>query len=266
MFKITVCLLTFNSERLLHDVIPPLLKIADEIVVVDYGSTDKTRYICESFGLQPVYKKFGWHGEQMNYAISLASHDWVLCIDSDEILDQETVNAVLTLKAGDEPDPGMAWQICRHWFVLGEEVRTIYPVSSPDYPVRLFNRNQSRFNNRPVDDQVEGFLRCERIPGYVKHDTFPTLHELFNKLNCYTTRLVQHQKIRPSIGRGVISAIGAFFKWYLFSGAWRKGKVGVATGLYATAYSFLKYFKSWYQHQEKKEPVANEQTDSQIAK
>jgi hypothetical protein len=56
-----------------------------------------------------------------------------------------------------------------------------------------------------------------------------------------------------------------FFKWYLFSGAWRKGKVGVATGLYATAYSFLKYFKSWYQHQEK-ESVANEQTDSQIAK
>lgn len=59
MFQITVCLLTFNSERLLHDVIPPLLKIADEIVVVDSGSTDKTRYICESFGLQPVYKKFG---------------------------------------------------------------------------------------------------------------------------------------------------------------------------------------------------------------
>jgi glycosyltransferase involved in cell wall biosynthesis len=105
MFKITVCLLTFNSERLLHDVIPPLLKIADEIVVVDSGSTDKTRYICESFGLLPVYKKFGWHGEQMNHAISLASNDWVLCIDSDEILDQETVNAVLTLKAGDEPDP-----------------------------------------------------------------------------------------------------------------------------------------------------------------
>ena len=85
-------------------------------------------------------------------------------------------------------------------------------------------------------------------------------------MNGYTTRLVQYHNIRPSIGRGVISAIGAFFKWYLFSGAWRQGKVGMATGLYATAYSFLKYFKSWYRHQEKKEPVANEQTDSQIAK
>ena len=101
-----------------------------------------------------------------------------------------------------------------------------------------FNRTQSRFNNRPVDDQVEGFLHSERIPGYVRHDTFYSLHELFNKLNGYTTRPVQYQTIRPSLSRGAISAIGAFFKWYLFSGARRQGKVGVVTGFYATAYSF----------------------------
>lgn len=146
----------------------------------------------------------------MNHAVSHAHNDWVLCMDSDEILDQETVDAILELKMGDEPELDMAWRICRHWFVLGENVRTIYPVSSPDYPVRLFNRTQSRFNNRPVDDQVEGFLRSERIPGYVRHETFHSLHELFNKLNGYTTRLVQYQTIRPSLGRGAISAIGAF--------------------------------------------------------
>lgn len=265
MFKITVCLLTFNSERTLHDVIPPLLKIADEFVVVDSGSTDATIYICQSYGLSPIFKKYSWHGEQMNHAVSHAHNDWVLCMDSDEILDQETVDAILKLKMGDEPEPDMAWRICRHWFVLGENVRTIYPVSSPDYPVRLFNRTQSRFNNRPVDDQVEGFLRSERIPGYVRHDTFYSLHELFNKLNGYTTRLVQYQTIRPSLGRGAISAIGAFFKWYLFSGAWRQGKVGVVTGFYATAYSFLKYFKAWYQDREKRESVAKEQSDSYLA-
>ena len=150
--------------------------------------------------------------------------------------------------------------------MLGEEVRTIYPVSSPDFPVRLFNRTLARFNQRPVDDKVEGNIVAVKMPGRVRHDTFYNLHEVFNKLNGYTTRLVKYQAVRPSIGRGIISAIGAFFKWYLFSGAWRQGKVGVVTGLYATAYSFLKYFKSWYQHQEKKEPVANKQTDSQIAK
>lgn len=128
----------------------------------------------------------------------------------------------------------------------GEAVRTIYPVSSPDYPVRLFNRAVAAFNDRPVDDRVVGHSRSIRLPGRVRHDTFYSLHEVFHKLNSYTTRLVKYQKIRPSLSRAAISAIGAFFKWYLFSGAWRRGKVGLVTGLYATFYSFLKYFKAWY--------------------
>jgi hypothetical protein len=116
----------------------------------------------------------------------------------------------------------------------------------------LFNR-PARFNDRPVDDQVVGHA-LSRLPGFVRHDTFYSLHEVFSKLNSYTTRLVKHQKIRPSLARGSISAIGAFFKWYLFSGAWRKGKVGVVTGLYATFYSFLKYFKAWYAHEDNRNP------------
>ena len=183
-------------------------------------------------------------------------------MDSDEILDDEVVAAILALKAGDDPDPARAWRLPRYWFVLGEEVRTIYPVSSPDFPVRLFNRSVARFNDRPVDDQVVGFQHSSKLPGFVRHDTFYSLHEVFNKLNSYTTRLVKYQKIRPSLARGAISAIGAFFKWYLFSGAWRKGKVGVVTGLYATFYSFLKYFKAWYAHQDKPESAADKRRDS----
>lgn len=239
-----------------------MLKVVDEFIVIDSGSTDATLQICQQFGLTVHHHPYAAHGVQMNYATSLASHDWVLCMDSDEILDDDVVTAILALKAGDEPAPDCAWRLPRYWFVLGEEVRTIYPVSSPDFPVRLFNRSVARFNDRPVDDQVVGFKHSSKLPGFVRHDTFYSLHEVFNKLNSYTTRLVKHQKIRPSIGRGVISAIGAFFKWYLFSGAWRKGKVGVVNGLYATFYSFLKYFKAWYAHQEKQESAAEKHTDS----
>ncbi|MEN0614114.1 glycosyltransferase family 2 protein [Klebsiella indica] len=262
MLKLSVCLLTCNSSRLLREVLPPLLKVADELIVIDSGSTDATLQICQQFGLTAHHHPYVTHGAQMNYAISRATHDWVLCMDSDEILDDEVTAAILALKAGDEPDPACAWRLPRYWFVLGEEVRTIYPVSSPDFPVRLFNRAVARFNDRPVDDQVVGFKHDSKLPGFVRHDTFYSLHEVFSKLNSYTTRLVVHQKIRPSIGRGIISAIGAFFKWYLFSGAWRKGKVGVVTGLYATFYSFLKYFKAWYAHQDKQEPAAKKHTDS----
>ena len=85
MFKLTVCLLTCNSARLLHEVIPPLLMVADEIVVVDSGSTDTTLDICREYGLSIHRHPYAMHGAQMNYAVDLSSNDWVLCMDSDEI-------------------------------------------------------------------------------------------------------------------------------------------------------------------------------------
>ena len=263
MFKLSVCILTHNSARLLREVLPPLLMVADEIIAVDSGSTDGTQEICQEYDVSLHYHPYSMHGLQMNHAISLATHDWVLCMDSDEILDQETVDFILALKAGAEPSPDKAWRISRYWHVLGQPVRTIYPVSSPDFPVRLFNRQRAKFNDRPVDDKVEGDVQSVKIPGYVRHDTFYSLHEVFNKLNGYTTRLVKYKYVKPSLFRGVISAIGAFFKWYVLSGAWRQGKVGLVTGIYATSYSFLKYFKAWYAHDKKTDAVKS-RSDSPV--
>ena len=185
MLKLSVCLLTCNSSRLLREVLPPLLRVADEFIVVDSGSTDATLQICQQFGLSVHHHPYTAHGTQMNYATSLARHDWVLCGTAMRSFDDEVVAAILALKAGDEPDPACAWRLPRYWFVLGEEVRTIYPVSSPDFPVRLFNRSVARFNDRPVDDQVVGFTHSARLPGFVRHDTFYSLHEVFSKLNSY---------------------------------------------------------------------------------
>ncbi|QHA87932.1 glycosyltransferase family 2 protein [Serratia rhizosphaerae] len=256
MEKISVCILTFNSSRLLREVLSPLIGIADELIVVDSGSTDKTLPICQSLGIKPIYHRFETHGRQMNFAISQSHNDWVLCLDSDEIIDSDTMDFIAKFKAQESPTPQNAYRIKRNWFVLGHSVRTIYPVSSPDYPVRLFNRTLVSFNDAPVDDAAEGYTRTSIMPGSVNHDTFYSLHEIFNKLNGYTTRVVKYKYIKPSIFRGAVSAIGAFFKWYVLSGAWKDGKIGIVTGFYAVAYSFLKYFKSWYA---KDENVKNKQ-------
>lgn len=249
---LSVCLLTYNSERLLQKVIESLLPVADELIVVDSGSTDRTLDILADFGIDSHYRAYTTHAQQMNHATSLAKNDWVLCMDSDEILSEETITAINRVKRDGLNNDKIAWSISRYWYVLGKPVRTIYPVSSPDYPLRLFNRNQVKFNNQPVDDAAEGDVEKIILPGQVRHDTFYSLYEVFNKLNVYTTRVVKYKKIKPSLTRGAFSAIGALFKWYLLNGSWKEGRVGLVTGIYAVSYSFLKYFKAWFANGESK--------------
>ena len=180
----------------------------------------------------------------MNYAIKLSTNDWVLCIDSDEVIDCATVECVNQLKPA-LSDPGVAYRISRYWHVLGTPVHALYPVSSPDYPVRLFNRTCVCFNDSPVDDKAVGHQRTVVLAGRVRHDTFHTVHEVFNKVNSYTSRLNAYRKIKPSLLRAGLSALSAFIKWYFVKGGWRDGRVGVLAGVYASLYSFLKYFKPW---------------------
>ena len=74
MFKISVCLLTYNSSRLLREVLKPFISIADEIIIVDAESHDKTINIPRGYGFEPIYQSFNMHGEQMNHATGLANH------------------------------------------------------------------------------------------------------------------------------------------------------------------------------------------------
>lgn len=242
--KLSVCILTHNSQRTLVRCLLPALSVADEIIVVDSGSSDSTLAVLAEQGVTPVYRPYDTHSNQMNYAVGLAVNDWVLCLDSDEFLDEVTVSEIQRLKSG-LSDPGDVFRITRHWYILGREVRGIYPVSSPDKPVRLFNRTRVRFNGQPVDDKPTGYSRAQVIPGHVVHDTFFSLHELLSKLNGYTTRLVEHREIRPSLVRACIGAPVAFLKWYFRKGGWRDGAYGFVAALYAASYTFLKYFKAW---------------------
>ena len=160
--KLSVCLLTFNSIRILRDCIEALVQVADELIIVDSGSTDGTLEFIEKNNLKVIYRPYKTHADQMNYAVSQASNDWVLCMDSDEVLDDESIENINAMKSS-LSDTAVAYRIVRYWHVLGKKVHAVYPVSSPDYPVRLFNRNQVKFNDAPVDDKPQGFASSKVI-------------------------------------------------------------------------------------------------------
>lgn len=244
MARLSVCLLTHNSMRTIEPCLRSALQVADEMVVVDSGSTDGTLAFLAENGVQVIGKPYETHAKQMNFAIEQASNDWVLCLDSDESMDAACVAGINQLK-GELSDPAVAYRLPRHWYVLGREVHSIYPVSSPDRPVRLFNRRHAKFNDQPVDDKVVGFSVKKTLAGSAKHDTFYSVDEVFSKLNSYTARLNRNKAVAPSLLRAFISPPVAFLKWYFRKGAWRDGPVGVVTAMYAAMYSFLKYFRAW---------------------
>lgn len=122
-----------------------------------------------------------------------------------------------------------------------------------------FNRTQSRFNNRPVDDQVEGFLRSERIRGYVRHETFHSLHELFNKLNGYTTHFGSISDDTSLSWSRRDQRYRRIFKWYLFSGA-ASGQSRCGDRVLCHGVQFLKYFKAWYQDRERESVAKSSRT------
>jgi len=243
--KISICTLTFNSERTVDKLLAQMTKLESEIIVVDSGSSDNTLEIVNKYKNVTIFhNEYKYHSNQMNYATSLASNDWVLCLDSDEIPTDEFIDNFKTLLENfDFQCSTKVGRIKRQWIVLGKPVHAMYPCSSPDYVTRFYNKIQCRFNDRVVDDKVQGFNEGTDdfiLQGDVKHFTFENTQAIEKKLQAYVKKSKTIVK-RRSKTRGIISAIGAFFKWYFIKNSFLDGKVGLQTTWYAMRYSYYKY-------------------------
>ena len=246
MLHISAFILTHNSEKYLAQIIRQLKKVCDEILVVDSESMDSTKSIAEKEGARFLSRPFDNFKSQRSFAVGQCAHDLVLMIDSDEIPDDELIAALTALKNSDEIND--AYRLKREWFVLGKKIHAVYPVVSPDFPVRLFDRRKSNFDNSPVvHEEPSGYKTIGVLEGTLKHYTFETKKEIAEKLDRYTSlsakTLLQKKK---SLGRiqQLSSAVAAFIKWYFAKGGWRDGVVGLILGKYAFDYTFLKYRKA----------------------
>jgi len=245
---VSVCTLTFNSERTIRKTLESVKGITDEIIVVDSFSTDRTIEIAKEFTDKIYFKEYKYHGLQMNYAIGLCTYDWVFCIDSDECLDDNMILHVQRLKE-EGFDGKEAFRLWREWFFLGKPVHAFYPVTSPDKIVRFFNRKYVRFNEKPVHDKPTGHKKYCWLEGRLLHDSTASLHDLYDKLNKYTTRYAEgnYSKAR-SVGLKslLLNPFAAFVKWYLLKKNFLDGTRGFILGMYAAMYTFFKYAKLYH--------------------
>jgi len=240
-------ILTYNSEKYLDALLSPLRGVADEIIILDSGSSDRTENIARQYGCRFLVRPLDNFRDQRNFALGACQHDMVLSLDSDEVPTPEFVAALQQLKQ--EGFVHEAYRVRRDWFVMGEHVSVLYPVSCPDYPLRLINRRTVSFDQRSneVHEMPFGYRSAGRIEAPVNHYTFETQAEIDRKTEHYTA-LAARDQVRKGLSASWLKMVFhpplVWVLWYLIKGGWRDGRVGWILGRYAFQYTRKKIIKT----------------------
>lgn len=239
--------LTFNSERYLRQVLQRLSRVADDIVVLDSGSSDNTLAIAHECGARISHRAFDDFIQQREFAVQMCAHDWVLFVDSDEILDEELIGEINHMKAAGFDRLGHdGYRVRREWYVLGRRVHAIYPVKCPDFRVRLYNRQSGQFDKAsPVHEKIVGLASVGSVArGAIHHHTFEAREDFDLKLQRYAPLAVEAMARRGKSASAMqvwLHAIAAFLKSFLIYQGWRDGRVGLICATYAFRYTWAKY-------------------------
>jgi glycosyltransferase involved in cell wall biosynthesis len=214
---------------------------ADEIVVVDNDSTDKTAEIATRFGAgvisAPDWRGFG---RQKNRALDAASCDWILSLDADEWIERELADEIKLAIA--LPNGFDGFEIPRRSRFCGQVVN--HCGWSPDYILRLFRRGSGRFSNRIVHERVEVSGSVGRLSAPIEHDSIADLDEAHEKMGRYAAAAAEElvaRGARASILRALLKANWAFFQTYVVRRGFLDGSVGTMVAMYNAIYTYQKW-------------------------
>ena len=239
--KISITLITLNSEKNLESVLEAV-SWADEIVLVDSGSTDKTLEIARQFNAKIVYRAFDGYGSQKNFATSQASNDWILSLDDDEILTPELQQEIQNLSLSTTDYDG--FKIPRSLIFLGKLLK--FSGEYKRLTLRLFNRKQGNWNAEYVHESVEVNGKIGVLKHQILHDSYRDLTDYFNKFNKYTSlgakTLAERGKTASSF-KIITRFPTTFLKIYLLKGSCLDGYAGFMWALLTAINPVVKYAK-----------------------
>ena len=250
MPKLAVLILTKNEEKNIAECIQSVA-FANEIVVIDSGSTDRTRELAESAGAHFVVHLMDDEGfaGQRNYALTQTNADWVFYLDADERI---TADVVAEIQAIVQQDTLSVWRVKRMNIVFGQLMK--YGEHRPDHVVRLFPKNCVKWSGVVHEGPVLGNgVAIKTIKGCLHHYTYTDWNRYFEKFNQYTTLMaekMQENGRRVSFADILFHPIFAFFRFYILRLGFLDGKQGFIFAVNHYYYTMIKYVKLYYLQKE----------------
>lgn len=221
------------------------LAFCDERIVVDSGSTDRTREIAVGLGARVVEQAWLGFGPQKRLGVEQAAHDWILNLDADEWVSDELQKELMAWRSGPALNaPPAAYEMGRREVFLGRPV--VKWGFLPTRVVRFFDRRRANFNEAPVHERVEYSGVAGRLRGRLNHESYRDLHQYFEKFNEYTS--LAAGKDRPmgkwrlrldAVFRGPIK----FFGMYIIQGYFLCGWAGFVWCWLSSSYGVVKRMK-----------------------
>jgi glycosyltransferase involved in cell wall biosynthesis len=218
------------------------LACADEIVLVDSGSTDETPAIAASLGARVIHQPWQGYVAQKNLAVSHAQHEWILSLDADEEFDDEAQAAIRNWKGSQPAADG--YRFARRARYLGRWI--LHSGWYPDYKVRLFNRRKAGWSGKYVHESVIVNGRVETMPGQILHYTCDTLEEHRQRIELYTDLAAQEMLERGDSVNFLhrwFDPLWVFFHTYFFRLGVLDGHQGFLISTMAARYVSRKYSK-----------------------
>jgi glycosyltransferase involved in cell wall biosynthesis len=242
VYKISITIITYNEERNIDRCLNSI-QWADEIIVVDSGSTDQTLAICRQYHCKVIQKPWSGFGSMKHFAVDAASHDWIFSIDADEKMTdglKSTIQQILK-----EPQCA-GYRIKRISYYLDKKI--YYSGWNHDYPLRLFNRKYGNFNDKPIHESVKLSGKSDRIEEALLHYPYPTIASHVQKMNQYAELtagwLTQNRK-SSSLAMAILSSMIKFLKMYFLQMGFLDGKIGFVLAYNSAFGVYLKYIKLW---------------------
>lgn len=241
--KITATVITLNEEHNIAEALESL-SWADEIIVVDSESTDRTVELARRFTDRIFIRPWPGYSAQKNFAADEAANDWIFSLDADERVSPALADQIKKLKLGFTGSA--AFEMPRLTSYLGRWIK--HSGWHPDYKLRLYDRKRASWQGDYVHESLEVQGQVERINGNILHYTVRDASEHHLRMDRYTTLAAMQmasQGKRVSVASLLLSPAVVFLRSYIFKLGLLDGIPGLAIARFAAHYEFLKNLKVW---------------------